>query len=216
MVIDHVGKVFYAGNLYWQMIGRICFPLFCYCLVVGFLHTRNQWLYLKRLLIFAIASQPLYIWVFEYDLVNLNIFVTLAVALFSMILLEKRRWLLYFIVLMSSVLIPIDYGILGILLVNTIYIFRDKPTVAILILSMLFLSQLFVDLNAILFTLLTTFKLEIVPSPSINFLGMVSLLLIYPKIGFDLKLKKSFFYVFYPGHLFVLLLAKHMVSLLWE
>jgi O-antigen/teichoic acid export membrane protein len=61
MVIDHSGDIFFPilGNntLYFNAIGRIAFPLFCFMLVEGYKHTSNLKKYMLRLFIGALISQ---------------------------------------------------------------------------------------------------------------------------------------------------------------
>ena len=45
----------------FRWIGRLAFPIFCYCLTVGLLYTHDVRKYLTRLGIFALISQPFYI-----------------------------------------------------------------------------------------------------------------------------------------------------------
>lgn len=58
MVIDHVGHVFFPQYPVFRWIGRMAFPLFCYCLTVGMLYTHDIKKYLGRLAVFSIISQP--------------------------------------------------------------------------------------------------------------------------------------------------------------
>lgn len=61
MIIDHSGDVFSSilnGKApYFNTVGRIAFPLFCFMLVEGYRHTSNLKKYIIRLLIAALISQ---------------------------------------------------------------------------------------------------------------------------------------------------------------
>ena len=41
MFIDHAGKMCFPGMLEMRILGRIAFPLYCWCLVVGASHTHS-------------------------------------------------------------------------------------------------------------------------------------------------------------------------------
>lgn len=67
MTIDHVGTVFFPEYPAFRWIGRIAFPLFCYCLTVGMLYTHDIRKYALRLGAFALISQPFWILAFHAD-----------------------------------------------------------------------------------------------------------------------------------------------------
>lgn len=79
MLLDHIGGAFFPETPIFRWIGRLAFPLFCYCLTVGLLYTHDIRRYLGRLAIFAVVSQPFWILAFNADdilgnLTNWNIF----------------------------------------------------------------------------------------------------------------------------------------------
>ena len=64
MFIDHTNKALIYPNLdggalnrlsdFFDILGRIAFPIFIFLLVEGYFHTRNKWRYLTTLLVFGV------------------------------------------------------------------------------------------------------------------------------------------------------------------
>ena len=61
MTIDHVGHVFFDDQFVLRLIGRMAFPIYCFLLVQGYFHTKEDknrlFRYASRLLIFAFISE---------------------------------------------------------------------------------------------------------------------------------------------------------------
>lgn len=57
MVIDHIGYMFFPGQLIYRTIGRLAFPIFAYQIAIGYSKTSNLGKYVLRLLIFAVIAQ---------------------------------------------------------------------------------------------------------------------------------------------------------------
>ena len=92
MIIDHSGDAFNPilgyNTLYFNVIGRIAFPLFCFLLVEGYRHTSNLKKYMLRLFIAALISQiPFQILVVNYMQAKpfaINVLFTLLFGLFAL------------------------------------------------------------------------------------------------------------------------------------
>lgn len=120
MLIDHIGYIFFPEELGWRYIGRIAFPIYCYALVQGHIHTKSRPRYLRRLfLIAAIAQVPYNL---ALDPGGWNVVFTLLLSAIVLVILDKlpSLWLGIPVVLAAIYLmdyLPLDYNAYGLILV---------------------------------------------------------------------------------------------------
>lgn len=145
MLIDHCAVALVSpmaaeeplwSVLYLAMrtVGRLAFPLYCFLLTEGFVHTRNRRKYLSRLILFAVISEvPFDLILFGrmFDLDGQNVFFTLSIALAAIWGLEGygRNTLACAAVTAAggtaAYILRSDYGFAGVLLTVLLYLFRN-------------------------------------------------------------------------------------------
>lgn len=195
---SHMGL--YVADMLMRAIGRISFPLFCFLLIEGFLHTHDVKKYALNLGLFALISEIPFNLAFKGDWKDLtyqNVFFTLFLGLLMMILLREieRRYaysnmlssFLKIVVILACAaaawLLKSDYNAMGILCIGIMYNVRQNKMACI-------------GIGCAALTLVSSNELTC-------FLAMIPVYLYNGERG--LKTKYAF-YAFYPVHLLLLYL----------
>ena len=180
-----------------RALGRFAFPIFCFLLVEGFLHTHNVWLYAARLFFFALISEIPFNLAFRSKLFSpdyQNVFIELLIGLLMLIALREIERLSFnpflklslgFLIITAAMLLAYcaktDYSYRGILAIVILYLFNvGRETQAIA--------------GAV------AFSWEL-PAP----LAFIPIYFYNGKRGWKMK---YIFYIFYPLHLFLLYLIR--------
>ena len=208
MIIDHMGIAFFPDNLWFRLVGRIVFPIFCYCMTVGLLYTHNIKKYLLRIGIFAVISQPFWILAFNQDnfmgnLTNWNIFFTLFVSLVGAWGLKVKKWWVLAVSVLLLLFVNFDYGTTGLFYIIIFYLCRRREKLgAALSLIIMILPSVFTAIfgNADFFIGSIGLHMSIT--------SIFAVPLIYLHTNIYPKINKYFFYIAYPLHLGVIGLIK--------
>ena len=208
MLIDHIGGAFFPEVGVFRWIGRLAFPIFCYCLTVGLLYTHDVRKYLTRLGIFALVSQPFYILAFHpvgefwANLTNWNIFFTLFLSLLGMYGLKERKWWLFLVGLILLCAVNFDYAQTGLILMLIFYLCRNKPWLGFLLYTLSYLPALNGSMADPLSWKLGNYAV------GFEIFSLLALPFIFLPIGTDIRLSKWFFYLYYPAHLLAIFLLQ--------
>ena len=186
----------YTLYLISRFLGRLSFPLFCFLLVEGFLHTKNVARYAGRLFLFALLSEIPFDLAFygtPFFPAQQNVFFTLLLGLASLLWIERseRRlpspyWQIsaLFGTLLAGFaasVLQTDYSSWGVLVIAVLYILRQHRILSFC-------------LGCALLTVMSSIEI-------VAFL-LVPILLCYNGArGIRLR---YFFYCFYPVHLLLL------------
>ena len=212
MLIDHIGAVIlYHGyfstpsptgvvggstyDIYMALrtIGRIAFPIFCFLLVQGFLHTSNKRKYAIRLFVFALISEVPFDLAIHNTLVDFNsqnVFFTLLISFLVIWLIDEFQDKIYLHIVFIGLgmllanFLHTDYSYWGVALITAFYYFNAWPLIQTLSGALLLSWQ----------------------APSI--LAFIPINMYNQKRGISMK---YFFYIFYPAHLLILALIRYLI-----
>ena len=211
MIIDHIGAIiihefpkarvslFSVGSqrfslyMIFRLIGRVAFPIYCFLLVEGFLHTHSRKKYGINLLVFALISEiP---WNLEHTGTLLykeqNVFFTLFLGFLGMCFYEKysqqkvKQVALLLGLFVFSAVFKADYTYKGYCLILAMYALRDKKLIQAIVGS------------------------SIVSWSFSTFFGFIPINMYNGKRGFIKgKFLKYLFYAAYPIHIMILYIVK--------
>lgn len=209
MLIDHTGAFILlpwlrAGNGYadfenWDIIytvlrsvGRLAFPLFCFLIVEGFIHTSDVKKYMTRLGIAALVSEIPFDLARSgtfFDFSGQNVMFTLLSGLIAIWCIKHIRHPLLRLAgvamsLVGVIFLDTDYSYLGVAVIIILYILRDFR----------FLQSVFGALSFIGSTF-----------------AMPAFIITYFYNGDKGRLNSKIFYWFYPVHLLIYALIAHLL-----
>lgn len=218
MCADHAGKMLFGNMIEMRVLGRIAFPLYCWCMVVGICHTRSAPKYILRIALVGIISQPLNMLALNHTWTEPCVFLTLTLGLIALWGIRERRWgselWMPALALAAAALTGTDYGWRGVLLIILLYMARtNRPAIAAVMIAMsLFWGTTSASLGHLFGQDLTQLNRlpgigSILPSilrlQAMMLLSLPLMLLRIPR-SHDLRMPRWLGYSIYPLHLVVL------------
>lgn len=210
MFYDHALKILpVASKLpfeFW-IPGRIAFPIFCFLLVEGIIHTKSIKKYAVSIGILAIISEFVYDFAFHntfWEFSEQNVLFELLLGLLIVWLYkfleekQKREFIIFplLFAIMISIALNLDYGMGGILCIFLFYIGSKKDGK----------QKCFIYFLAILMTATNIQNLVVMRLQLYSLLALIPLLLYNGEKGY--KFNKYIFYTFYPLHLILLYIVR--------
>ncbi len=211
--------------LLMRAIGRISFPIFCFLIMQGFIHTKNVKKYMLRLAAFAIVSEiPFNLQVGNGNIFNMhyqNVFFTLTLGLLTICFYKNVKAFLpvkiivVILIAIFATLINADYGFFGVITIFLFYAFYKHKYYFTFLALWLAFGSYFVG---IVISCFNGYSVE--QAMQIN----LSMGLLQGLCAFSLlfiakynnkkgkQLSKYFFYLFYPLHLLLLYFAQLFMS----
>ena len=224
MFIDHAGKMCFPNVPEMRILGRIAFPIYAWCMIVGFHYTRSVPKYLLRILITGLVSQPLYMLALNHTWKQPNIFLTLFLGLCALWGIREKKYLSQIwapaAAMAAAILASADYGWRGVLLFIMLYAVQEsRPGIAAVMVSYFLFWGSSYSITKSLFGL--PINMDALPAvlsqPLSAFLRMETYALLalpFILIPFkkDLKLPRWVGYALYPAHLALLYALEQIIK----
>ncbi|MBR6443659.1 MAG: hypothetical protein IKS46_08225 [Clostridia bacterium] len=224
MFIDHAGKMCFPNIPEMRILGRIAFPIYAWCMIVGFHYTRSVPKYLLRILITGLVSQPLYMIALNHTWKQPNIFLTLFLGLCALWGIREKKYLSQIwapaAAMAAAILASADYGWRGVLLFIILYAVQEsRPGIAAVMVSYFLFWGSSYSITKSLFGL--PINMDALPAvlsqPLSAFLRMETYALLalpFILIPFkkDLKLPRWVGYALYPAHLALLYALEQIIK----
>ena len=223
----------YSSDLYTlgRVIGRIAFVLYAFMIAEGAYKTRNKAKYAGRLLLLAVISIVPHSYAMAgkwFNPSDMNIFFLLFTGLITIYAYQWMkdnidnkflsilcRILLTAAASFVSIKLHFEYGMMGILLILTFYIFRDSfvktAIFGVLVMSVGYMAHVILQTDVISWFANHSDNLiqSLINIDKIQIYGLLAFPLIYFYNGQKgRQLPKYFYYLFYPVHLGILAIIK--------
>ena len=203
MFSDHFGDSVLCRFSFFNLIGRIAFPIFAFQAVQGYIHTKNLKKHILKLFVFACISQiPFMLFLSTFtNSFALNIFFTFLLGMIALFLYEKSKhkiigFLLVIFVSILGEVLQVDYGAFGILLMFVFYFFKEKKLQMTLCTIALCFAKYIPNIITI-----PSLYFHYLSCATFTSLSLCFILFYNQKEG---PKAKYFFYIFYPLHLTLL------------
>lgn len=203
MVVDHVGAHLMGNDVVMRTIGRLAFPMFAWCVVVGSEYTHDIKAYMKRMALFYFVTQPCYVLSFGRTWSQHNIYLTLLLGLIAIWALRDREYWALPVVLLAAYYIKPNYGMDGVYVIILLYLVRHSKVLAALVMTAF---CLYWGRNSQTILTICGWKLHM------QTVAALSLPLIIIPTHTGIRLNKYVFYAFYPAHMLVIYAIKQLMA----
>lgn len=206
MIIDHLKDSFFPEQIWMKVVGRLAMPVFAFMVAEGYHHTRDREKYLLRLFVFGLISEIPFDLVVKdriLELTHQNIMFTFAWSVLCLMCIDRiaenenrtLRYVLNTVTVLffaiGSLLMGLDYNIVGPAVIVTYHFLREKS----LVIS-----------NSIAALIYLVFR-----NVGVYAFGVMGFIPIYLYNGKRGKGLKWLFYCFYPLHLLLIYLIRSAI-----